>query len=193
MITTDFRCPLQRFMVVRPSIVARQCCAVRPAQVRLLASCNQLAGILQSRQLLGIARQKVRDGEQSPNANYRQHDEQGHHGRAPVHKSFVKLNLRNAFLRFAAFIAVVIKNDVPHKRRNCLMLAHMVEFYLQFTVTYQRQRSDDLQDDVSSFGLKVHSGEVHRLSRRREEDARVTEHYYAQNNQDDGDAVLAFI
>ena len=79
MITADFRCPLEGFMVVRPSIVARQRCDVRFAQVQLLASCDQLAGVLQSPQLLGIAHQKAREGHHPSNANYRQHDEQGHH------------------------------------------------------------------------------------------------------------------
>jgi hypothetical protein len=62
MITVCFRCPLEGFMVVRPSIVARQRCDVTFAHVRLLASCDQLAGVPQSFQLLGIAHQKAREG-----------------------------------------------------------------------------------------------------------------------------------
>jgi hypothetical protein len=47
----------------------------------------------------------------------------------------VSLNLRSAFLRFTAFIAAVIKNEAPEKRCNCLVLAHKVEFCLQFAIT----------------------------------------------------------
>ena len=67
MTTTDFRCPLERFLVVRPSIVARQRCDVRFAQVRLLASCDQLASVLQSLQFLGIALQPHRAFCKRPN------------------------------------------------------------------------------------------------------------------------------
>lgn len=135
MITTEFRGPRERSTVVRSSIPAWQHCDVRLAQVRLLASCDQEAGVLQSLKLLGIAHQKAHEGHHPSNANYRQHGQQGHRWREALHKSLVKLNLRKASLRFAALITVVIKNDVPEKRRRFLVLAHMVEFCLQFATT----------------------------------------------------------
>jgi hypothetical protein len=47
----------------------------------------------------------------------------------------VRLNLRSAFLRFAAFIAVIVKNDLPPKCRHFLVLALMIESCLQFAIT----------------------------------------------------------
>jgi hypothetical protein len=45
MITTVFRCALERFTVSKPSITAWQPCNVRLAWVQLLVSCDQLVGV----------------------------------------------------------------------------------------------------------------------------------------------------
>ncbi len=75
-----------------------------------------------------MAHQKAREGHHRSNANYRQREEQGHHRREAFHKSLARPNLRNAFLQSAAFIAVVIENDMPRKRCSYLMLAHNGSF-----------------------------------------------------------------
>ena len=49
----------------------------------------------------------------------------------------------------------------------------------QYDPTDQHECSDDWRDKVLVRGLKMHSKEVHRLSRSREGDARVSEHYDA--------------
>jgi hypothetical protein len=64
-------------------------------------------------QLLAIADQKAREGHYRSNANYRQHEQLGYHRRQVLHKSLAGPNRRNVFLQLAAFITVVIKNDVP--------------------------------------------------------------------------------
>lgn len=77
--TTDFCSPVESLTVVRSSTAAWQCYDRRLAQMRILASFEQLAGVLQSLHLLGIAHQKAREDHQPTNADYRQHGEQGHH------------------------------------------------------------------------------------------------------------------
>ena len=112
MIITDFRCPLEGFTVIRPSIADWHRCDVLLIQGRLLASCDQLVGVLESLQLFGIAQQQAREGHHFSNAGYRQHGEQGYHRCEALPKSIVRLNLGNALLHFAAFIAVLIRIDV---------------------------------------------------------------------------------
>jgi len=67
-------------------------------------------------------------------AGYRQQREQRRHRCGALHTARVTPNPRNALVQVAAFIAVVIKNEVPQKRRFCFMLAHdRYGFYLTWS------------------------------------------------------------
>ncbi len=64
-------------------------------------------------------------------ASYRQQREQRRHRCRALHTARVTPNPRYALAQPAAFIAVVIKNEVPQKRRFCFMLGHdRYGFYL---------------------------------------------------------------
>jgi hypothetical protein len=125
MTTTDFRCALDNLTVARRSIAARQRRGAGLGQERLQESYDPPAAFLpQSVQLLAIAQQKAREGHHRSSANYRQNEEQGHHGCQVLHKSPVTLSPRDVFLQFAAVIIVVITSEVSQKQHSVFMLAH---------------------------------------------------------------------